>query len=76
VFKAHRAELRNYHSDQAGDLQGSATHQYLERVIDATHSESKAYTSAKNSIAKRKFHTLSEMTAAILFDSGLPPKTF
>ena len=67
--------LRHYHSDGAGELKGSATQQYLEREIHATHSSSEAYTPARNGIAERKFRTLSEMTAAMLFDSGLP-KTF
>ena len=72
VFKAYRVSLRHYHSDQAGELQGSDTLNYLEKVVHATHSESEAYTPARNAIAERKFRTLSEMTAAMLFDSGLP----
>ncbi len=77
VFQAHRVSLRHYHPDQAGELQGSETLHYLLELIvhDATHSESAAYTPARNAIAERKFRTLSEMTAAMLFDSGLP-KTF
>jgi hypothetical protein len=72
VFQARRVFLRHYHSDQAGELQGSETMQYLENTVHATHSESEAYTPARNSIAERKFRTLGEMTAAMLFDSGLP----
>ena len=75
IFAANRVVLRHYHSDQAGELHGSETVNYLERVVHATHSESEAYTPARNGIAERKFRTLSEMTAAMLFDSGLP-KTF
>jgi transposase InsO family protein len=72
VFKASRRELGHYHSDQAGELQGSETLNYLDRIVHATHSESEAYTPARNGIAERKFRTLAEMTAAMLFDSGLP----
>ena len=75
IFAAKRISLRHYHSDQAGELQGSDTLHYLEYVVHATHSESEAYTPARNGIAERKFRTLAEMTAAMLFDSGLP-KTF
>ena len=75
IFAARRVELRHYHSDQAGELHGSETEHYLEKVIHATHSESEVYTPARNGIAERKFRTLSEMTAAMLFDAGLP-KTF
>jgi hypothetical protein len=75
IFRARGVSLRHYHSDGAGELKGSATQQYLEREIHATHSYSEAYTPARNGIAERKFRTLAEMTAAMLFDSGLP-KTF
>ena len=75
VFKAARIELRHYHSDGAGELAGTETRNYLERVVHATISTSEVYTPQRNAIAERKFRTLGEMAKAMLYDSSLP-KTF
>ena len=72
IFKAARVELRHYHSDNAGELCGKETVDYLERVVHATHSTSEPYTPQRNAVAERKFRTLGEMAATMLHESGLP----
>jgi transposase InsO family protein len=72
VFPAAQVTLRHYHSDNAGELCGRETTEYLERTIHATHSTSEAYTPQRNAVAERKFKTLGEMAATMLHESGLP----
>jgi hypothetical protein len=72
VFPALRITLRHYHSDGAGELTSKETRAYLERTVHATMSVSEVYTPQRNSIAERKFRTLGEMAAAMLYDSSLP----
>ena len=71
VFHALNQNIKHYHSDNAGELIGSETTTYLEKN-GITFTASEAYTPARNGIAERKFRTLSETTAAMLFDSGVP----
>ena len=72
TFKAARVELRHYHSDNAGELCGKETIDFLELEVHATHSTSEAYTPQRNAVAERKFRTLGEMAATMLHESGLP----
>jgi transposase InsO family protein len=72
VFPAAQVLLRHYHTDNAGELSGRETIDYLERTVHATHSTSEPYTPQRNAIAERNFRTLGEMTATMLHESGLP----
>jgi hypothetical protein len=72
VFPAAGFVLKHYHTDNAGELSGKDTVEYLERTIHATHSTSEPYTPQRNAVAERKFRTIGEITATMLHDSGLP----
>ncbi len=55
IFSAARFVLKHYHTDNAGELSGKETVEYLERTIHATHSTSEPYTPKRNAAAERKF---------------------
>ncbi len=64
VFSAAEVKLHHYHTDNAGELSGHETVNYLEHTIHVTHSTSEAYTPQRNAVAERKFRTIGEMTAS------------
>jgi hypothetical protein len=66
VFPAAEVKLHHYHTNNAGELSGHETVNYLERTIRATHSTSEAYTPQHNAVAEQKFRTIGEMTATML----------
>jgi transposase InsO family protein len=72
VFSAAQVTLRRYHTDNASELSGRETVDYLEQTVHATHGTSEPYTPQRNAIAERKFRTLGEMTAIMLHKSGFP----
>jgi hypothetical protein len=72
VFPAPGFVLKHYHTDNAGELSGKETVEYLERTIHATHSTSEPCMLQRNAVAQRKFRRIREMTATMLQDYGLP----
>jgi hypothetical protein len=79
VFPTAGFVLKHYHTDNAGELSGKETVEYLERTIHATHSTSEPYTPQRNAVAQMKFRTIEEMrqlcctTPAYLRPCGVTP---